>query len=241
MRYCKKCENQLPIFKFSKRTIRGKIYYSGKCYACLYLDNKDKNRESKRKYDKKYREKNVSVLREYMANYRKLNSEKLNKYNSQYYKKNKSKISQYKTLWARQYREKNRILVNNNARNYYKKNRLKILSEIKAKRILTPMLRINDAISSGMYQSLRGAKGNRKWNTIVGYSLPELISHLEKNFTYGMSFDNYGEWHIDHIKPMSWFNFNSIDDDEFKECWSLKNLKPMWAKDNCSKGSRFCG
>jgi hypothetical protein len=65
------------------------------------------------------------------------------------------------------------------------------------------------------------------------------MQHLEKQFTEGMTWDNYGQWHVDHIRPMSSFNFTSLDDPEFKECWDLSNLQPLWETENLSKGSRY--
>ena len=54
-----------------------------------------------------------------------------------------------------------------------------------------------------------------------------------------MNWDNYGEWHIDHIKPISSFIFESSEDEEFKRCWSLDNLQPMWGIENIKKGNKF--
>ncbi len=65
------------------------------------------------------------------------------------------------------------------------------------------------------------------------------MNHLEALFTDGMTWDNYGEWHVDHKIPMNSFIFESVDDDGFKECWKLDNLQPLWALDNLSKGTKF--
>ena len=60
-----------------------------------------------------------------------------------------------------------------------------------------------------------------------------------------MSWDNWTNrgWHVDHIKPISKFNFFNEDGTEnieqVKECFSLNNLQPLWAKDNLSKGNRY--
>jgi hypothetical protein len=48
-----------------------------------------------------------------------------------------------------------------------------------------------------------------------------------------------GKIHIDHKRPIASFNFNSYKDKEFKECWALNNLQPLWAEENLSKGNKI--
>ena len=84
----------------------------------------------------------------------------------------------------------------------------------------------------------RGSK-NSSALKLTDCSWDYLKSYIEKQFTDGMSWDNYGEWHIDHKTPKSWFEYSSYEDDNFRKCWALENLKPMLAKDNISKGNRF--
>jgi len=62
---------------------------------------------------------------------------------------------------------------------------------------------------------------------------------LEKQFDERMSWDNYGEWHVDHIKPISSFNIQEIGDNEFIECWSLNNLQPLWGDENIRKSNKL--
>jgi hypothetical protein len=59
---------------------------------------------------------------------------------------------------------------------------------------------------------------------------------LEKQFVGEMSWENYGIWHVDHIRPIVSFEINEIGDEEFVKCWSLENLQPMWGDDNIRKG-----
>lgn len=54
-----------------------------------------------------------------------------------------------------------------------------------------------------------------------------------------MTWDNYGEWHVDHIKPISSHTILEIGDDEFMKCWSLDNLQPLWGKENISKSNKL--
>jgi hypothetical protein len=86
---------------------------------------------------------------------------------------------------------------------------------------------------------LRGKKNGQHWEDVVGYTLKDLMSHLETLFEPGMSWDNYGEWEIDHIRPKSSFRFESIKDSQFKECWGLNNLQPLWESDNAKKNAKY--
>ena len=103
--------------------------------------------------------------------------------------------------------------------------------------------RIAHSISLGMQRSFRAGTGKqgRPWETLVGYTREELMEHLESQFQDGMSWDNYGEWHIDHVVLLAYFDYASVDDVEFKDAWSLDNLQPLWAFDNQSKGARYIG
>lgn len=65
----------------------------------------------------------------------------------------------------------------------------------------------------------------------------DVRKHIEKQFTLGMSWDNYGKWHIDHIRPCA--SFDLTKESEQKECFNYKNLQPLWAKDNLSKGAKW--
>ena len=60
-------------------------------------------------------------------------------------------------------------------------------------------------------------------------------------FQPGMSWDNYGKygWHVDHRIPVSSFNIISYDCDDFRKCWALENLQPLWAIDNIRKGNKI--
>lgn len=80
-------------------------------------------------------------------------------------------------------------------------------------------------------------KTSSVWS-LVGCSREKLMAWLEMHFDAGMTWDNYGEWHVDHIVPV-----NTFDDPQSAECWNWSNLRPMWASDNCSRpkdGSDVC-
>ena len=85
----------------------------------------------------------------------------------------------------------------------------------------------------------RGIKKDGRISDCLPYNIDELKIHLENQFTEGMSWDNYGKWHIDHIIPDSSFKYTSMEDIEFQKSWSLDNLRPLWAKENLIKGKRL--
>lgn len=102
-----------------------------------------------------------------------------------------------------------------------------------------PAFAMKTRISKYMATSLRRGKGGRKWQDLVGYTLADLMIHLEKQFLPGMTWDNRGEWHIDHVRPLCSYEFQTPDCPQFREAWALNNLQPLWAIDNIRKGGRW--
>jgi hypothetical protein len=143
-----------------------------------------------------------------------------------------------------EYRALNKDVIQKRHLAYYQKNREKILLHHRGRksnslsyyhRVRKHNLkhRINSAISAGVWQSLKGQKGGKSWEAVVGYSLSDLINHIEPLMIKGMTWDNYGPvWHIDHIKPKS--KCESIE-----EAWSILNLQPLFKQDNLRKGNKF--
>lgn len=83
----------------------------------------------------------------------------------------------------------------------------------------------------------RGGK-SPKAEAMLGYPLSELVAHLERQFTKGMTWDAFrnGGIHIDHIIPLS--SFDLTDEAEWKAAWALTNLRPLWATENIRKSNR---
>lgn len=100
--------------------------------------------------------------------------------------------------------------------------------------------RTDQRIKTHINKVLRDLKPIGRYGDMLGYTGQELKDHMESLFTDGMSWDNIGEWTVDHIKPKCSFNFYD-EYGEYKhtamvECWSLSNLQPLWAIDNYKKG-----
>ena len=108
----------------------------------------------------------------------------------------------------------------------------------KKKRAENEAFRLEGAIRARMNNALKGGKKNQSIRDLP-YTTSELMNHLESLFTSGMTWDNYGKWHVDHIKPCALFNHSIVSD--FHECWALFNLQPLWARENSAKGCKYDG
>lgn len=71
----------------------------------------------------------------------------------------------------------------------------------------------------------------------LGCSVAELKAYLESKFKPGMSWENYGLWHLDHIMPLSKFDLSVRE--EFLRACHFSNIQPLWAADNIRKGNKF--
>lgn len=89
-----------------------------------------------------------------------------------------------------------------------------------------------------MHRALGSQKAGRSWRSLVPYTLPELMRHLERQFLPGMTWANKGDWHVDHVRPLTSFKISSPQDPDFSAAWALSNLRPLWAVDNIRKNAR---
>ena len=97
----------------------------------------------------------------------------------------------------------------------------------------------DERIRSIINKSIKRNTDSRTLQSILGYTMKELRLEIEKKFQHGMDWQNRNKWHIDHIIPRSVFNYSSEKDIDFRKCWSLKNLQPLWSNDNLKKHSKL--
>jgi hypothetical protein len=161
--------------------------------------------------DKKYRQNN----KEYMSNKSK-----------NWYEENKEHRKEY----FKKYREKNVDKIRKIKRDYERNRKhndptYKLIANFRT--AIYTVLKENNMDKYGHYFD------------ILRYSPEELVVHLENQFTEGMEWDNYGEWHVDHRLPITSFKFKEVGDNEFMRCWELNNLQPMWGDENISKSNKI--
>lgn len=191
-------------------------------------------REKRRLDYQKNKEKENAQARAYHA----ANKEKINARHAAYNAEHAQQIKEWRNRPEVKERETQRT------REWNEKNRDRINAR-KNERRKQPKQRIDMAISTAVRLHLLNneiKKEGRSWKDLLGYDIVDLMTHLESKFDAAMTWDNYGtHWHIDHIKPKSWFLYESVDDAAFRECWALENLQPLEAKTNMSKGNRWAG
>ena len=104
-----------------------------------------------------------------------------------------------------------------------------------------PLYKLISNFRTAIYQVLKesNVEKNRHYFDILQYTPEELIIHLESQFKDTMSWDNYGEWHVDHKLPITSFNIEEMGDKEFMKCWALENLQPMWGDENIRKSNKI--
>lgn len=145
-------------------------------------------------------------------------------------------------IWAWENEEfYNAITPTNEDRERYKKERFDSRAKIRERRKRNLQKnaseRINNSMRSRIYAAIKGKGYKKGLLSNISYTVVDLMTHLEKRFQPGMNWENYGKWHIDHIRPCASFDLDKQE--EFDECWKLENLQPLWAYDNISKGSKY--
>ena len=179
-----------------------------------YKANKEKEKAKRKAYYKANKEKEKA----YTKAYREVNKEKVKAYREA----NKDKLNAYSKAYKKANKEKVRVYWNG-----YQKQRRATDSMFKMVRNMRTRTWL--AFRNGGY------KKNTKTAETLGAEFQEVADHLENLFTEGMSWENQGEWHIDHIVPLASANTK----EELIALCHYTNLQPLWAEDNLSKGDRL--
>ena len=156
--------------------------------------------------------------------WRNKNKEYLNQKYNEWYENNKEHRKEY----LKEYRENNIEKIRKTKRDYERNRKAR-----------DPLYKLISNFRTAIYQVLKESNvdKNEHYFDVLPYSQGELIQHLENQFTDDLTWDNYGEWHLDHIIPISSFNIQEMGDEEFIKCWSLENLQPLWGEENIRKSN----
>lgn len=206
MKLCAKCGVAKPLTEFH-RTKVSKDGHKARCKLCLKEDNAlyyIENMEAVKARGKDWRTRNPHLERLRRTRFWENNKETERQRTAAFRKANPEVVRE----WRRRAEAKSRA---------------------------TPKGRLEDAIRAGVNRGLKsGGKTGKRTFDVLGYSSDELITHLERLFQPGMSWENYGRggWHVDHKVPLAAHNYETPNDTDFGRAWALSNLQPMWDVEN---------
>lgn len=166
-------------------------------------------------------------------NYRNNNKEWFKNNRKKNYIKNKEKILAQKSLYAAKHKKEKAEY----DKIYRQKNKKRIQALQKEWSKKSIKHRIISNLRRRLHRVLKGNVKSEKTLSLIGCSSEFLKEYIENKFQEGMSWENYGEWHIDHIKPCS--SFDLSDPKQQKECFNYTNLQPLWAIDNLKKSYKY--
>jgi hypothetical protein len=261
---CPICSKQFKLLRKNKKKYCSTDCAKGaqKAYQKKYFQS-DKGKAALAKYQKS--KKGKATAKKALAKYFKsekgkaamkkvLNSEKSKQYRSEYYKSPEGKKMLYAAITKYKKTEKGRAVAKKANKKwlektqYYKniskdpvkrEKRNREASERHKKRWETDVEYKLAYTLRGRFRQWFRRKGEKKNTSImklVGCTKTKLKKHLESQFKVGMTWDNYGEWHIDHIKPLAAFDIK--DPAQVAEASHYTNLQPLWAMENFTKSKK---
>jgi hypothetical protein len=228
---CNCCKLIKDVNEFHKHKYR-KDGLQYNCKDCRKLKS-NQNKNKKKEYNQKWYQKNLdrakSMVRvRYSTNKEIINEERKKRYHQdtlvnikvkekqkKYYENNKELCSKRAKLWA----EKNKSRRNEISKKHYNEYKTLMICRRLIKRTIKYL----------------GTEKELTTIELIGYTPLLLKETIESKFIEGMSWENYGEWHIDHIRPISSFDKNESP----MVINSLDNLQPLWAIDNLKKGGKL--
>lgn len=236
MKICGKCKCEKNESDFTDSQLKNSYSVCKECLKKYRKDYYQKNKDELNRKQKLRYQKNKEYYMERNKEYRKNNAEKVSQMN---------KVYKEKTNYNSKYYYDNKEVLRQKKRDYIK-NRYK--HDVK--------YRLRILISRAVNISLKSISSSKQGMSIVNclpYTLETLKEHIEKQFEEWMTWDNHGKynlstwddndrstwtWQIDHIIPQSTFKYTSMEDEEFKQCWSLDNLRPLSSKQNLERSKK---
>tara|TARA_R110002033_G_scaffold115159_1_gene159867 strand:- start:38 stop:727 length:690 start_codon:yes stop_codon:yes gene_type:complete len=222
MKTCTKCKVEKELVDFGKHKL-SKGGYHLRCKSCrneYYLNNKEILKVKRREYIKRNKEK----LKYKTKKYYEANKKKIRESHKKYQEANKEKIKEK----AKQYAEANKEKIKEDVRKYQKQRRNQ-----------DSLFRMSGNLRSRTKEAFKrkGYKKTSQTQELLGVDWEVCKAHIERQFTKGMNWSNYGQWHIDHYIPLA----SAKNEKELIKLCYYRNLQPLWATDNRSKSDKIIG
>ena len=234
--FCPNCKKLKHKTDFSKNKNRknGLQIWCKKCVANYYQENKKILSKKHKEYNKKNKEKISTQKKRWRENPK--NKRRLKKLRITWLKnpKNKERIK----LSKKKYRDKNRVKIRKINKKYRSKksNKRKKYIKIKNRLKTDTKFRLLTNLRRRIHKALKLNQKSLSTMMLIGCEIDYLMYHIQEQFKDGMTWDNYGLWHIDHIKPCAKFDLSKPS--EQRKCFNYTNLQPLWAEENLKKGNR---
>lgn len=156
-----------------------------------------------------------------------------------YHKKWRSENKEHSQEYFRNYYLENQEEIKETSSKYYQANREQVHAKTKEKYHSDELFKFSHGLRALVCSSFRRAcdgKFSKRKSTevILGCTVEEFVKHISAQFREGMSLDNYGEWHLDHIKPLAL----AETEKDILEFNHYTNFQPLWAEENISKGAK---
>jgi len=240
MKVCKKCliEQDESNFAKNKNNKDGLVNYCKECEKIRSLEYRVKNREKINLKNKDRRKKNPDKHKEYYKKYVEKNPDKSSKERLRLYRQNPEFVEKEKERRRKYYqdniereREIRKKYYHNNKESERKKNDFWRKQKMKEDGFFRMKRRLRDRVRDYM----NGEHISKKTKDIVGLDYKEFKTYISNKFTENMNWDNYGDWHLDHIIPLC---EAKTEEDLFK-LNHYTNLQPLWAEDNLKKNRKL--
>jgi hypothetical protein len=196
---------------------------------------------NKKEYNKKYQREHKKEISIQRKQYRQEHKIEIKEQKHKEYLKNKQKYLDRAKKYGKLYYELNKNRISNIHKEYYKnhkeESKLRISKYQRNRKKIDINFKIRSYLATRLYSALKRNTKTGHTLELLGCSIKQLKDHLAKHFTKGMSFSNYGKWHIDHIRPCASFDLSKPS--EQRKCFHYTNLQPLWAKDNLSKSKKL--
>ena len=154
----------------------------------------------------------------YKTQYRKKNKDKIYQYNKKYVEDNAEKVA----LYQKQYLQENKETRNKRESDRYYSD---------------TQYRMTKTLRGRLYNACKGRGCKQSTLDILGCTIDEFLQYIESQFSDNMNWENYGKWHIDHIRPCC--SFDLTDPEQQRKCFHYTNLQPLWAIDNLKKAGTY--
>lgn len=238
--WCAGCSTIKLLNLFSKNQRYCKLCKKAKLAANKHVQREynERNREKMQAYNKKRWEENKETLRIKNKLWIQSHQEERNLYHKQYNLDNEPKRKEYRQNKYKANPEKYKQIYND----YKLLNKEKVnkwYREYTKERRKDPVYRAMKNLRNRMQRAivLQHGRKHTSLTTIVGSSILDARNHIASLFQPGMTWDNYGEWEIDHIKPCDSFDLTLLE--QQKLCFHWTNLQPLWWQDNVRKGNKL--